>query len=93
MDYLQKILIIINPIITIVGLIFVHLRFKKKLENTQKQFERNIRDSLDSKSGWRKELFKIGGKVNLTYDDVYQFRSALRFNEKRTTNQKTPLIK
>lgn len=29
MDYLQKTLIIINPIITIVGLIFVHLRFKK----------------------------------------------------------------
>ena len=50
--------------------------------NTQKQFERKIRDSLDSKSGWRKELFKIAGKDDLNYNDVYQFRSALRFNEK-----------
>ncbi len=31
MDYLQITLIIINSIITIVGLIFVHLRFKKKI--------------------------------------------------------------
>ncbi len=93
MDYLQKALIFINPIITIAGLIFVHLRFKKNLENTQKQFERNIRDSLDSKSGWRKELFKIGGKVNLKYDDVYQFRSALRFNEKEKNESKNSFDK
>ena len=82
MYLLQIILNIINPIITIVGLTLIHYRFKKNLGNTQKQFERKIRDSLYSKSGWRKELFKIAGKDDLNYNDVYQFRSALRFNEK-----------
>ncbi|MCG1993669.1 hypothetical protein K4Q30_03070 [Staphylococcus epidermidis] len=93
MDRLQITFNIINPIITIGGFIFVHLRFRKNLENTQKQFQRKIRDSLDSKSGWRKELFKIAGKVDINYDDVYQFRSALRFNEKENDELKNSFDK
>lgn len=36
-------------------------------------------DNLDSKSDWRKTLFKIAGKSNIIMDDVYQLRAAVRF--------------
>ncbi|WP_077700369.1 hypothetical protein [Staphylococcus hominis] len=89
MYLLQIILSIINPIITIGGLIFVQLRFNKNLENTQKQFERKIRDSLDSKSEWRKKLFEIAGKEPIEIEDVFQLRAGLRFTEKNFENLDT----
>lgn len=36
-------------------------------------------DSLDSKSGWRKEIFKVASKTFLTTDDVYLLLAALRY--------------
>lgn len=41
---------------------------------------KGLQDSLDSKSGWRKELFKVASKTFLTTDDVYLVLAALRYN-------------
>ncbi|MGZ7898804.1 hypothetical protein [Ligilactobacillus salivarius] len=38
-----------------------------------------LNDSLDSKSGWRKELFNVASKEKLTMDEVYRIRAALRY--------------
>lgn len=43
---------------------------------------KRLLNELDSKSEWRKTLFIIGGNSTVTLDDVYQFRTALRFNFK-----------
>lgn len=45
------------------------------LFNSNKQ----IRDSLDSKSGWRKDIFNVASKTFITTDDVYLILAALRF--------------
>lgn len=46
---------------------------------------KQIRDSLDSKSGWRKDIFNVASKTFITTDDVYLILAALRFlpHEKR----------
>ncbi|MBF0753489.1 hypothetical protein E4T89_04315 [Jeotgalicoccus nanhaiensis] len=41
---------------------------------------KGLQDSLDSKSGWRKELFKVASKTFLTTDDVYLVLAALRYS-------------
>lgn len=43
---------------------------------------RSLQDSLDSKSGWRKELFKVASKTFLTTDDIYLILAALRYQPK-----------
>lgn len=40
---------------------------------------RNLRDSLDSKSGWRKELYNVASKYEISLDDVCRVRGALRY--------------
>lgn len=40
---------------------------------------KQLRDSLDSKSGWRQELFKVSSKSRLLSDDVYILYTVLRF--------------
>lgn len=37
-----------------------------------------LRDSLDSKSGWREKLFTVASKYELTLDDAQTVRAALR---------------
>lgn len=44
---------------------------------------KGLQDSLDSKSGWRKELFKVASRTFLTTDDVYLVLAALRYNPHR----------
>lgn len=46
---------------------------------TNKRHQQTMLDNLDSKSDWRKTLFKIAGKSNIIMDDVYQLRAAVRF--------------
>ncbi|WP_369352372.1 hypothetical protein [Staphylococcus epidermidis] len=46
---------------------------------TNKRHQQTMLDNLDSKSDWRKTLFKIAGKSNITMDEVYQLRAAVRF--------------
>lgn len=82
MQWLTLTLSILSIFSTIFNIVFVIKRFK----STEKQFDRKIKDNLDSKSGWRKELFKIAGKSEIEYDNVFQFRSALRFKEKDNPN-------
>ncbi|PTH65144.1 hypothetical protein [Staphylococcus arlettae] len=82
MQWLTLTLSILSILSTIFNIFFVIKRFK----STEKQFDRKIKDSLDSKSGWRKELFKIAGKSEIKHDNVFQFRSALRFKEKDNPN-------
>lgn len=38
-----------------------------------------LQDSLDSKSGWREELFKVASKTIITSDDIYLILAALRY--------------
>lgn len=40
---------------------------------------RALQDSLDSKSGWRKEIFKVASKTFLCTDDIYLVLAAIRF--------------
>lgn len=40
---------------------------------------RALQDSLDSKSGWRKEIFKVASKTFLSTDDIYLVLAAIRF--------------
>ncbi|EOH8749228.1 hypothetical protein ACMDXZ_001651 [Enterococcus faecalis] len=41
----------------------------------------NLRDSLDTKSGWRKELFNIASKDKITLDDVYRLKASIRLSK------------
>lgn len=41
----------------------------------------NLRDSLDTKSGWRKELFNIASKDKITLNDVYRLKAAIRLSK------------
>lgn len=41
----------------------------------------NKMNELDSKSGWRKSLFKLASKDMMTLCDVYLLRATLRFNK------------
>lgn len=43
---------------------------------------RTLQDSLDSKSGWRKDLFNVASKTFLTTDDIYLILAALRYQPK-----------
>lgn len=47
-----------------------------------------LSDNLDSKSGWRKELFEVASKANPTIDDVYRIRAALRYYPKYREKQR-----
>lgn len=40
-----------------------------------------LNDSLDTKSGWRKELFKVAGSENPSLDDVQMIRAAVRYTK------------
>lgn len=71
--WLDWIKILATPLATlIIGLFTVYI--------TVKNLKRTMLDNLDSKSEWRKTLFKIAGKDNITMTDVYQLRAAVRFN-------------
>lgn len=41
--------------------------------------KKELADSLDSKSEWRKSLFQAASKENITMDDVYLLRASLRY--------------
>ncbi|WP_459470201.1 hypothetical protein [Staphylococcus cohnii] len=77
--------ILATPIVTlIIGLFTVYI--------TVKNLKRTMLDNLDSKSEWRKTLFKIAGKNEITMDDVFQLRAAVRFdfnNKDSVFNKKT----
>ncbi|MGH1747448.1 hypothetical protein [Enterococcus entomosocium] len=49
--------------------------------STQFISKNNLRDSLDTKSGWRKELFNIASKDKITLDDVYRLKAAIRLSK------------
>ena len=53
---------------------------------TDNRHKKRLLNELDSKSEWRKTLFIIGGNSTVTLDDVYQIRTALRFNFKNNGN-------
>src|SRR5699024_4530058 len=40
---------------------------------------RSLQDSLDTKSGWRKEIFNVASKTHITTDYVYLLLAALRY--------------
>lgn len=65
--------ILATPIVTLVT-IFI----------TFKNFKRAMLDNLDSKSEWRKTLFRIAGKEKINIEDVQQLRAALRYTEKES---------
>lgn len=44
---------------------------------------RDLSDSLDSKSGWRAKLFDVASKYELTLDDAQTVRAALRIFPQR----------
>ncbi|MHC9536893.1 hypothetical protein ACVQ8P_03725 [Dellaglioa sp. BT-FLS60] len=44
-----------------------------------------LRDSLDSKSGWREKLFDVAAKDKMTLSDIYLLRTALQINAKEGT--------
>lgn len=45
-----------------------------------------LHDSLDSKSGWRKELFNISSKHLISLDDVMRLRASVRYLKKSSTS-------
>lgn len=47
---------------------------------------RNLQDSLDSKSGWRKELFEAVSQSHVDLKSIYTLRATLRYKEKDNTN-------
>lgn len=51
-----------------------------------------LNDSLDSKSGWRKELFNVASKEDIGFDEVYRVRAALRLEKNDKDNKNTTLI-
>lgn len=40
----------------------------------------NLLNSLDEKSGWRRTLYEVAGKEQITFDDTQKLRASLRFN-------------
>lgn len=46
----------------------------------------SLRDSLDTKSGWREDLFNTAAKTIITVDDVYLLKAALRLSKHSTVN-------
>ncbi|MDK1672827.1 hypothetical protein QOK74_08075 [Staphylococcus saprophyticus] len=46
---------------------------------TNKRHKQDMLDKLDSKSGWRKELFELSFKSQYTIDDAYKLLSFIRF--------------
>ncbi|MEG0293757.1 hypothetical protein [Enterococcus sp.] len=64
LDGLGSILAVIVSLIALLGTMFSN---KKQLN-----------DSLDSKSGWRKELFDVASKEEISIGDLQRIRSALR---------------
>ncbi|MGV3042579.1 hypothetical protein ACEE08_06490 [Staphylococcus rostri] len=54
------------------------LVYRYTTDNNRKQ----LQDSLDSKSEWRKSLFQLANKDKITPGDIHVLRAALRFNFK-----------
>ena len=47
---------------------------------------RNLQDSLDSKSGWRKELFEAVSQSTVDLKSIYTLRATLRYKPKADTS-------
>lgn len=47
-----------------------------------KSIKKQLKDNLDSKSGWRRDLFKLSSKRHIFLKDIYILRSTLRFKPK-----------
>ncbi len=60
---------LIGVLLTLIVTAFIIPRTNKK----------ELADSLDSKSEWRKSLFQAASKENITMDDVYLLRASLRY--------------
>ena len=76
MEVLSKIIV---PFITAFITAFITLYIARRI---------TLSDNLDSKSGWRKELFEVASKANPTMDDVYRIRAALRYYPKYREKQR-----
>lgn len=46
---------------------------------------RKLKDSLDSKSEWRKKLYDSASKAEIDLGDIYRLRASLRFKAKENT--------
>lgn len=64
---------VIIPIATVIGTSFVTWRIAKK----------ELSNSLDGKSEWRKRIFDAASKTDMTLDDVYLLRTALRYKARQ----------
>lgn len=72
---------ILAAIIAVVG-VMVTIKSNSKLK------EKELLDSLDSKSGWRKQLFDIASKTYMTTDDIFRILSSLRYKPKTESERK-----
>ncbi|PKE16021.1 hypothetical protein [Macrococcoides caseolyticum] len=66
---------LLTPLSTISVAILVYIY---TTDNNRKQ----LLNSLDEKSGWRKSLFELAGKENIKEQDIHILRSSLRFTPK-----------
>jgi hypothetical protein len=54
-------------------------------------FKNNINDSLDTKSGWRKELTNVASREVVGFNEVYRLRTALRMSKHYSGFKEVPL--
>lgn len=50
---------------------------------------RTLQDSLDTKSGWRKEIFNVASNTYITTDHVYLLLAALRYEPHQVWGENT----
>ncbi|MEZ2459366.1 hypothetical protein ACBR55_12410 [Salinicoccus roseus] len=52
---------------------------------------RQLRDNMDTKSGWRKELFISASKSIITLADIYTLRTTLRYRPYQSAKKEKPV--
>ena len=72
---------IISAVIAIIGVHFT-------INNNQKLKNKELLNSLDQKSEWRKELMNIASQTFMTTDDLYRVLASLRFQPHKDTESK-----
>ncbi|MBM0791471.1 hypothetical protein K4P56_08810 [Staphylococcus epidermidis] len=74
---------------TVIGAIIATIGVVITIINNQYLKNKELLNSLDQKSEWRKELMNVASKTFLTTDDIYRVLASLRFVPKVTSNNKT----
>lgn len=69
-----------NPVLTIIlSLVSAVIGALMTIKSQEKIAKKQLKDSLDSKSEWRKKLYDTASKADIDLNDIYRLRASLRY--------------